>query len=86
MWKDDLYRRKAWFEDFNEKINQELDEFYSSVPETGLTEREQYLYDTAQNQFKMLYELMDHSKDFIDSELTIAGNAIETRTNADAQF
>ena len=86
MWRDDLYRKKAWFEDFNEKINQQLDEFYSSVPETGLSDREQYLYDTAQNQFKMLYELMDHSKDFIDVELMLVGDAIETKNNADTQI
>jgi hypothetical protein len=86
MRKDDLYRKKAWFEDFNEKINQQLDEFYSSVPETGLSDREQYLYDTAQNQFKMLYELIDHSKDFIDTELTLAEDSIWVDKNADAQM
>ena len=86
MWRDDLFQKKAWFESFNEKINQQLDEFYSTVPDTGLNEREQYLYDTAQNQFKMLYELMDHSKDLINTELTFVEDAIETKKNADTQM
>jgi hypothetical protein len=86
MRKDDLYRKKAWFEDFNEKINQQLDDFYSSVPENGLSDREQYLYDTAQNQFKMLYELIDHSKDFIEAELTLAEDSIWAEKNSDVQM
>ena len=59
MWKDDLNRKKAWFDNYNEVVNQKLDEFYSTVPDSGLSEREQYLYDTAQNQFKMLYEILE---------------------------
>ena len=86
MWRDDLLRKKAWIENFNEKINQQLDELYSTIPETGLTDREQYLYDTAQNQFKMLYELLDHSKGLIDAQLMLVADASETRQNADTQM
>ncbi len=86
MWKDDLYRKKAWFDNYTEKINQKVDEFYSTVPDSDLSDREQYLYDTAQNQFKMLYELMDHSKDFITTELMLVGDAIETKQSADTQI
>ena len=86
MWKEDLHHKKAWFDHYNEIINQKLDEFYSTVPDSGLSEREQYLYDTAQNQFKMLYELMDHSRDLIDAELMLVGDAIETKQSADTQF
>ena len=86
MWREDLFRKKAWFENFTEKINLQLDEFYSTVPDTGLNDREQYLYDMAQNQFKMLYELMDHSKKIIDAELMNVKDAMETKKNADTQM
>jgi hypothetical protein len=86
MWKEDLFRKKAWFDSYTEKINNQLDEFYSAVPDTGLSDREQYLYDTAQNQFKMLYELMDHSKELISAELMLLGDALETKSNADTQI
>jgi len=86
MWREDLFQKKAWFETFNEKINLQLDEFYSTVPDAGLNDREQYLYDLAQNQFKMLYELMDHSKEIIDTELMNTKDAIATRKNADTQM
>ena len=86
MWKDDLNRKKAWFDNYNEIINHMLDEFYSTVPDTGLSEREQYLYDTAQNQFKMLYELLDHSRDFIEVEMMLVGDAIETKQSANTQM
>ena len=87
MWRDDLFQKKAWFKSFNEKINLQLDEFYSTVPDdAGLNDREQYLYDLAQNQFKMLYELMDHSKEIIDTELMNTKAAIATRKNADTQM
>lgn len=86
MWKDDLNRKKVWFDSYNEIINQNLDEFYSTVPDTGLSEREQYLYDTAQNQFKMLYELLDHSRDFIEAEMMLVGDAIETKQSANTQM
>lgn len=86
MWKKDLQRKKAWFDHYTEVINQKVDEFYSTVPDSGLSEREQYLYDTAQNQFKMLYELMDHSKKVIDTELMMIGDAIETKQGADTQI
>lgn len=82
MRKDDLNRKKEWFDNYNEMINLKLDEFYSTVPDTGLSEREQYLYDTAQNQFKMLYELLDRSRDFIEAEMLLVGDAIETKQNA----
>jgi hypothetical protein len=85
MWKNDLTRKKIWFENYREEINERLDEFYSSVPDTGLTDRERYLYDTAQNQFKMLYELVDHSTAFINSELTLMEGISETRRSADTQ-
>jgi hypothetical protein len=67
-------------------INQKLDDFYSTVPDTGLSEREQYLYDTAQYQFKMLYELLDHSRDFIEAEMMLVGDAIETKQSANTQM
>lgn len=86
MRREALLQKKVWFDDFNEKINQMLDEFYAMVPDSGLSDREQYLYDTSQNQFKMLYELMDHSKDFINAELMLIGDAIETRQNADTKM
>ncbi|HYE67277.1 MAG TPA: hypothetical protein VEA58_01620 [Anaerovoracaceae bacterium] len=87
MWRDDLFQKKAWFESFNEKINLQLDEFYSTVTDdTGLNDREQYLYDLVQNQFKMLYELMDHSKEIVDTELMNTKDAIATRKNADTQM
>lgn len=86
MWRDDLLRKKAWIESYNEKINQQLDEFYSTVPDAGLTDREQYLYDLAQNQFKMLYELMDHSKGLIDAQMMFVADASETKQNADTQM
>lgn len=86
MWRKDLFQKKIWFENFNEKINLQLDEFYSTVPDTDLNEREQYLYDMAQNQFKMLYELMDHSKEIIDTELMNVKDAMETKKNADTQM
>lgn len=86
MWKDDLFRKKAWLESYNEKINQKLDEFYATVPDSGLSDREQYLYDTAQNQFKMLYELMDQSKELVNAELMFMEDASETRKNADTQI
>lgn len=86
MWREDLIQKKAWFYKFNEKINLQLDEFYSTVPDTDLNEREQYLYDLAQNQFKMLYELMDHSKEIIDTELMNLNDAIETKKSADTQM
>lgn len=87
MWrKDDLYKKKALFDSYTEKINHQLDEFYSSIPESGLSDREQYLYDLVQNQFKMMYELVDHSKDLVDSELMLVGDAIETRRNADTKI
>ncbi len=86
MWKEDLNRKKAWFDNYNEIINQNLDEFYSTVPDADLSEREQYLYDTAQNQFKMLYELLDHSRDFIEAEMMLVGDAIETKQSANTQM
>ena len=87
MWRDDLFQKKAWFESFNEKINLQLDEFYSTVPDdTGLNDREQYLYDLAQNQFKMLYELMDQSKEIVATELMNTKDALATRKNADTQM
>lgn len=86
MWREDLFQKKAWFENFNEKINLQLDEFYSTVPDTDLNEREQYLYDLAQNQFKMLYDLLDHSKEIINTELMNVKDAIETKKNADTQM
>ncbi len=79
MWKEDLNQKKTWFTNYTEVINQKLDEFYSTVPDSGLSEREQYLYDTAQNQFKMLYEVVDRSKDLIDTELMMIGDAIKTK-------
>lgn len=86
MWRDDLLRKKAWTQSFNEKINQQLDEFYSTIPDTGLTDREQYLYDMAQNQFKMLYELLDHSKSLIDAQMMFIADAGETKQNTDTQM
>jgi len=86
MWKEDLVRKKAWFEDYTEKINVRLDEFYSTIPESGLSDREQYLYDMAQNQFKMLYELNDHAKDLISTELMNIEDFMETRSSADTQI
>jgi hypothetical protein len=86
MRKDDLKRKIAWFDNYNETINLKLDEFYSTVPDAGLSEREQYLYDTAQNQFKMLYELLDHSRDFIETEMLLVGDAIETKQTADTHM
>jgi hypothetical protein len=86
MWREDLNRKKVWFDHYNEIVNQNLDEFYSTVPDTDLSEREQYLYDTAQNQFKMLYEILDHSRDFIEAELMLVGDAIETKQGADTQM
>ena len=86
MWKEDLNQKKAWFANYTEVINQKLDEFYSTVPDSGLSEREQYLYDTAQNQFKMLYEVVDRSKDLIDTELMMIGDAIETKKNVPTHF
>jgi len=86
MWRDDLLRKKDWIDSFNEKINQQLDEFYSTVPDTDLNDREQYLYDMAQNQFKMLYELMDQSKALIDAQLMFAADASETKPNAGTQM
>jgi hypothetical protein len=86
MWRQDLQQKKVWFDRYTEVINQKVDEFYSTVPDSGLSEREQYLYDTAQNQFKMLYELMDQSKKVIDTELMMVGDAIETKQGADTQI
>ena len=86
MWKEDLFQKKAWFESYTDKINEKLDEFYSAIPDSGLTDREQYLYDMAQYQFKMLYELMDHSKDLINSELMFVQDTIKTKQNADTQI
>lgn len=86
MWREDLHQKKTWFEDYTELINQKVDEFYSTVPDGDLSQREQYLYDLAQNQFKMLYELMDHTRDVIDSELRLVGDAIETKQNADTRI
>lgn len=86
MWKEDLNRKKVWFDNYKETINQKLDEFYSTVPDVGLSDREQYLYDTAQNQFKMLYELVDHSRDLIEAELMLVGDAIETKQSANTQM
>lgn len=86
MWKEDLFQKKAWLESYNNKINQQSDEFYSTIPETGLTDREQYLYDMAQNQFKMLYELVGGSKEIIDAELMNIQDAVETKKNADTQM
>lgn len=86
MWKQDLQRQKDWFDRYTEIIHQKVDEFYSTVPDTGLSDREQYLYDIAQNQFKMLYELMDHSKKVIATELTMVGDAIETKNEAGTQI
>ncbi len=82
MWKEDLQRNKIWFDRYTERINEKVDEFYSTIPDSGLSDREQYLYDTAQNQFKMLYELLDYSKKLIDAELLMVGNAIETKQEA----
>ena len=86
MWKEDLYQKKAWLESFNNKVNHQLDEFYSTVPDSDLNDREQYLYDTAQNLFKMLYELTDHSKGIINAELMNIQDAVATRKNADTQI
>jgi len=86
MWKDDLFRKKSWFKKYKEEINRQLDEFYSTIPESGLSPREQYLYDTAQNQFKMLYELIDRCQDVIDSELMNIHDAAKTKKNADTQI
>lgn len=86
MWKEDLFQKKAWFDNFTEKINQKLDDFYSSIPESGLSDREQYLYDTAQYQFKMLYELSDHAKDLISAELMNVQDTMETKRSADTQI
>lgn len=86
MRKEDLFQKKAWFDSFTDKVNNKLDEFYSTIPESGLSDREQYLYDMAQNQFKMLYELLDHSKDFINSELMFVQNSMETKRSADTQI
>jgi hypothetical protein len=86
MWKEDLFQKKAWFEQYTEVINQKLDEFYSTVPDSGLSAREQYLYDTAQNQFKMLYEVVDRSKKLIDTELMMVGDAMETKKRTGTQL
>lgn len=86
MWKEDLFQKKSWLESFNNKVNDQLDEFYSTVPDAGLGDREQYLYDMVQNQFKMLYELMDQSKAMLDSELMFVKDASATRKNADTQI
>jgi hypothetical protein len=86
MWKDDLFRKKAWFKKYKEEVNRQLDDFYSTIPESGLSPREQYLYDTAQNQFKMLYELIDRSQDVIDAELMNIHDAAKTKKNADTQI
>jgi len=86
MWKEDLFKKRAWFDRYTEKVNEQLDEFYSTVPDSGLSDREQYLYDTAQNQFKMLYEILDRSKDLIEAELMLVGDAIETKQSANTQI
>lgn len=86
MWKEDLFQKKAWLESFNNKVNVQLDEFYSTVPDSDLTDREQYLYDLVQNQFKMLYELMGQSKAMVDGELMLVKNASATRKSAGTQI
>lgn len=86
MWKEDLFQKKAWLESFNNKVNHQLDEFYSTVPDSDLTDREQYLYDMVQNQFKMMYELMDQTKAMLDGELMFVKNAAATRKSADTQI
>ena len=79
MWKKELFQKRAWFDDFNEKINQKLDELYSTVPDSGLSDREQYLYDMAQEQFKMLYELLDHSRELINVKLMPVESSAEMK-------
>ena len=86
MWKEDLFQKKVWFDNYTEKINQKLDEFYSSIPESGLSDREQYLYDIAQNQFKMLYELSDHAKDLVNAELMNVQDSMETKRSSGTQM
>lgn len=83
MRRDNLFQRKAWLIKYKEKVNQNLDDFYATIPETDLTPREQYMYDMAQNQFKMLYELIDRSQEVIDKELMSLREAPETQKNAD---
>lgn len=83
MWKDNLFQKKAWFHKYKESVNQQLDDFYATIPETGLSPREQYLYDIAQNQFKMLYELIDRSQELIDTELMNLRESPEPKKNAD---
>jgi hypothetical protein len=80
MWKKELFQKRAWFDDFNEKINQKLDELYSTVPDSGLSDREQYLYDMAQEQFKMLYELLDHSRELINVKLMPVESSAEMKS------
>lgn len=86
MWKEDLFQKKAWLESFNNKVNLQLDEFYSTVPDSDLTEREQYLYDMVQNQFKMMYEVIGQTKAMLDGELMFVKNASATRSNADTKI
>ena len=83
MRRENLFQRKAWLIKYKEKVNQNLDDFYATIPETDLTPREQYMYDMAQNQFKMLYELIDRSQEVIDKELMSLREAPETQKNAD---
>ncbi|MDF3000470.1 MAG: hypothetical protein K0Q48_589 [Bacillota bacterium] len=83
MRKENLFQKKAWFYKYKERVNQQLDDFYATIPDSGLSPREQYLYDTAQNQFKMLYELIDRSQDLIDTELMKIRDTPEQKKNAD---